>query len=105
MNTKITSLQLNRKAYVYVRQSTPTQILLHHESTERQYQLRQRAIDLGWAPTQVEVIDEDQGRSGQTATHRSGGERLIAEVGLRQVGVVLMLSPRAWRATMAIGTN
>jgi DNA invertase Pin-like site-specific DNA recombinase len=91
MSPKITSVQLNRKAYVYVRQSTPTQILLHHESTERQYQLRQRAIDLGWAPTQVEVIDEDQGRSGQTAAHRSGFQRLIAEVGLGQVGVVLML--------------
>src|SRR6266540_111126 len=68
MNSKITSVQLRRKAYVYVRQSSPTQILLHHESTERQYQLRQRAIDLGWTPTQVEVIDADQGRSGQTAT-------------------------------------
>jgi len=91
MNHKISSLQLSRKAYVYVRQSTPTQILLHHESTERQYQLRQRALDLGWAPTQVEVIDEDQGRSGQTATHRSGFQRLVADVGLGQVGVVLML--------------
>jgi DNA invertase Pin-like site-specific DNA recombinase len=91
MSTKITSLQLNRKAYVYVRQSTPTQILLHHESTERQYQLRQRALDLGWTPTQVEVIDEDQGRSGQTAMHRSGFQRLVADVGLGQVGVVLML--------------
>src|SRR6266542_903767 len=91
MNSKITSVQLRRKAYVYVRQSSPTQILLHHESTERQYQLRQRAIDLGWVPTQVEVIDEDQGRSGQTAAHRSGFQRLVAAVGLGQVGVVLML--------------
>jgi DNA invertase Pin-like site-specific DNA recombinase len=91
MSNKISRIHLTRKAYVYVRQSTPTQILLHHESTERQYQLRQRALDLGWAPTQVEVIDEDQGRSGQTAAHRSGFQRLVADVGLGQVGVVLML--------------
>ena len=91
MSSKISTAQLNRKAYVYVRQSTPTQILLHHESTERQYHLRQRALDLGWAPTQIEIIDEDQGRSGQTAAHRSGFQRLVAEVGLGQVGVVLML--------------
>src|SRR6266536_5373817 len=91
MSSKISNTQLTRKAYVYVRQSTPTQILLHHESTERQYHLRQRALDLGWAPTQIEIIDEDQGRSGQTAAHRSGFQRLVAEVGLGQVGVVLML--------------
>src|SRR6266508_5905879 len=91
MSSKISNTQLTRKAYVYVRQSTPTQILLHHESTERQYLLRQRALDLGWVPTQVEVIDEDQGRSGQTAAHRSGFQRLVAAVGLGQVGVVLML--------------
>src|SRR6266508_6474814 len=91
MSSKISNTQLTRKAYVYVRQSTPTQILLHHESTERQYQLRQRAIDLGWVPTEVEVIDEDQGRSGQAAAHRSGFQRLVAAVGLGQVGVVLML--------------
>src|SRR6266498_1946101 len=91
MSSKISNTQLTRKAYVYVRQSTPTQILLHHESTERQYHLRQRALDLGWAPTQIEIIDEDQGRSGQTAAPRSGFQRLVAEVGLGQVGVVLML--------------
>src|SRR6266487_1620931 len=91
MSSKISNTQLTRKACVYVRQSTPTQILLHHESTERQYHLHQRALDLGWAPTQIEIIDEDQGRSGQTAAHRSGFQRLVAEVGLGQVGVVLML--------------
>ena len=80
-----------RLAYVYVRQSTPLQVHQHQESTERQYRLRQRAVALGWPPTAVEVIDEDQGRSGGAAAHRPGFQRLVAEVGLGQVGLVLML--------------
>jgi hypothetical protein len=92
MNTvKIQSLHYERMAYVYVRQSTPWQVMEHRESTERQYHLRERAVQLGWPPTHVEVIDEDQGRSGSTATHRSGFQRLVTEVGLGKVGIVLML--------------
>jgi DNA invertase Pin-like site-specific DNA recombinase len=78
-------------AYVYVRQSTPLQVVEHRESTERQYHLRERAIDLGWPPNRVEIIDEDQGRSGSTATYRTGFQRLVSEVGLGKVGIVLML--------------
>ena len=92
MNTvKIQSLHYERTAYIYVRQSTPWQILENRESTERQYHLRERAIELGWPASHVEVIDEDQGRSGSTATHRSGFQRLVTEVGLGKVGIVLML--------------
>ena len=92
MNTgKIQSLHYERMAYVYVRQSTPWQVMENRESTERQYHLRERAVLLGWAPSHVEVIDEDQGRSGSTATHRSGFQRLVTEVGLGKVGIVLML--------------
>lgn len=80
-----------RLAYVYVRQSTPLQVRQHQESTERQYRLRERAVTLGWPPTAVAVIDEDQGRSGSAAAHRPGFQRLVAEVGLGHVGVVLML--------------
>jgi DNA invertase Pin-like site-specific DNA recombinase len=76
---------------VYVRQSTPGQVLENRESTERQYQLHARAIALGWSPTRVEIIDEDQGRSGSTAAHRTGFQRLVSEVGLGRVGLVLML--------------
>ena len=68
--TKIQSTHQERIAFVYVRQSTPLQVIENRESTERQYRLRDRAIELGWPPTQVEVIDEDQGRSGSTAAHR-----------------------------------
>src|SRR3989441_12323133 len=89
--TKIQNTHQERMAYVYVRQSTPIQVLENRESTERQYRLRDRAIELGWPPTQVEVIDEDQGRTGSAAAHRSGFQRLVSEVGLGKVGVVLML--------------
>jgi DNA invertase Pin-like site-specific DNA recombinase len=92
MNTgKMQSLHYERTAYVYVRQSTPWQVMENRESTERQYHLRERAVQLGWPASHVEVIDEDQGRSGSTATHRSGFQRLVTEVGLGKVGIVLML--------------
>jgi DNA invertase Pin-like site-specific DNA recombinase len=67
------------------------QVIENRESTERQYHLRERAIELGWPPSRVEVIDEDQGRSGSTAAHRTGFQRLAAEVVLGKVGIVLML--------------
>ena len=89
--TKIQSTHQERIAFVYVRQSTPLQVIENRESTERQYRLRDRAIELGWPPTQVEVIDEDQGRSGSTAAHRTGFQRLATEVSLGKVGIVLML--------------
>jgi DNA invertase Pin-like site-specific DNA recombinase len=88
---KIQSTHCERLAYVYVRQSTPWQVLEHRESTERQYHLRERALELGWPASRVDVIDEDQGRSGSTAAHRSGFQRLVTEVGLGKVGIVMML--------------
>jgi DNA invertase Pin-like site-specific DNA recombinase len=90
-STKIHSTHCERTAFVYVRQSTWLQVSENRESTERQYNLRERAIQLGWPESRVEVIDEDQGRSGSTATFRTGFQRLAAEVGLGKVGIVLML--------------
>jgi DNA invertase Pin-like site-specific DNA recombinase len=89
--SKIQSTHWERAAYVYVRQSTPLQVIEHRESTERQYHLQERAIELGWSPSRVEIIDEDQGLTGSSATHRSGFQRLVSEVGLGKVGIVLML--------------
>ena len=89
--TKIQSTHQERIAFVYVRQSTPLQVMENRESAEGQYRLRDRAIELGWPPSQVEVIDEDQGRSGSTAAHRTGFQRLATEVSLGKVGIVLML--------------
>jgi DNA invertase Pin-like site-specific DNA recombinase len=88
---KIHSTHCERIAFVYVRQSTWLQVLENRESTERQYNLRERAIELGWPASRVEVIDEDQGRSGSTTIYRTGFQRLAAEVGLGKVGIVLML--------------
>lgn len=88
---KIQSTHCERIAFVYVRQSTWLQVKENCESTERQYNLRERAIELGWPPSRVEVIDEDQGRSGSTAVYRTGFQRLAAEVVLGKVGIVLML--------------
>ena len=88
---KILSTHCERIAFVYVRQSTWLQVLENRESTERQYNLRERAIELGWPPSRVEVIDEDQGRSGSSAIYRTGFQRLAAEIGLGKVGIVLML--------------
>ena len=89
--TTIQPTHCDRLAYVYVRQSTPGQVLENRESTERQYHLQARAVALGWSPSRVEIIDEDQGRTGSTAAHRTGFQRLVSEVGLGRVGIVLML--------------
>src|SRR5262245_46197765 len=91
MSTKMHSTHLERKACVYVRHSTHTQIMQHHESTERQYNLRERAVALGWPATAIEVIDADQGQSGRSAEHRSGFQRLMTDVSMGTVGIVLML--------------
>jgi DNA invertase Pin-like site-specific DNA recombinase len=89
--SKIRDTHLNRLAMVYVRQSTPQQVLENRESRERQYALAQFAERLGWPAERVVVIDEDQGQSGKTATERSGFQHLMTEVSLNHVGIVLGL--------------
>jgi DNA invertase Pin-like site-specific DNA recombinase/predicted DNA-binding transcriptional regulator AlpA len=88
---KITDEHRRRRAVVYVRQSTPTQVERNHESRARQYALRERAVELGWPEAQVAVVDGDLGRSGSSAVGRLGFRELVAEVGLGQVGLVLAL--------------
>ncbi|MDH3602756.1 MAG: recombinase family protein [Candidatus Tectomicrobia bacterium] len=83
------SRHLERLAVVYVRQSTPQQVLNHQESTQLQYGLVHRAVALGWSEARVLVIDDDLGQSGATAEGRQGFQRLVAEVGLDHVGLVL----------------
>jgi DNA invertase Pin-like site-specific DNA recombinase len=75
---KIRGRHLERLAVVYVRQSTPRQVLENRESTELQYKLARRAVELGWRPKRVMVIDEDLGRSGSSASDRAGFRRLLA---------------------------
>jgi DNA invertase Pin-like site-specific DNA recombinase len=78
-------------ALVYVRQSSTQQIHDHPESRARQYGLAEHAVALGWPVSQVVVIDEDQGQSGQRADHRLGFQRLLTDVTLGRVGLVLGL--------------
>jgi len=88
---KLRPWHLDRAAIVYIRQSTPQQVLEHQESTARQYALGDRAIALGWPPSQVQVIDDDLGESGQSIEGRPGFQRLLAEVALDRVGLILGL--------------
>ena len=91
VSNKIRDWHLHRKAIVYIRQSTPQQVLEHRESADRQYSLVDRAKLLGWAQDRVEVIDEDQGHSGQTAAGRLGFQYLLAEIGLDHTGIIFGL--------------
>jgi DNA invertase Pin-like site-specific DNA recombinase len=88
-NDKIRAEHLRRAAFVYVRQSSLTQVRHHQESRRRQYDLQDHARGLGWS--QVIVIDEDLGKSGATAAGRPGFQRLVAEVSLGHAGAVVGL--------------
>ena len=88
---KIRPEHLRRQAVVYVRQSSQHQVRANRESSARQYALVERAKGLGWPVKSVEIIDEDQGRSGTSAVHREGFKKLLAEIGAGQVGVVMAL--------------
>jgi DNA invertase Pin-like site-specific DNA recombinase len=67
------------------------QVLENKESTQRQYQLRERALALGWRSEQIRVIDCDQGRSGASEAGRDGFQQLVAEVSLGNAGIVMGL--------------
>jgi len=86
---KLRAAHLDREAWVYVRQSTLTQVRQNTESLARQYELVERAAGLGWTADRIRVVDEDLGRSGAEATRRSGFQSLVAAVGLGKVGIVL----------------
>jgi DNA invertase Pin-like site-specific DNA recombinase len=109
MNAKITAQQLQRRAYVYVRQSTAMQVFQHRESTQRQYALADRAAALGWPADAIEVIDEDLGRSGATKDGRAGFARLVESVAHGEVGAVFAIevsrlarSSEDWQRLLAL---
>ncbi len=84
-----TTDQLAKMAYVYIRQSSLMQVTRHAESTEIQYSLVERAVQLGWPRERVEIIDEDLGKSGADAYARGGFQHLLAEISLARAGLVL----------------
>ena len=85
---KIAPRHRERRAYVYVRQSTPTQVRQNRTSQENQYALVERAQALGWPAERIQVIDDDLGQSGQDST-RKGFQALVSAVSLGQVGLIL----------------
>lgn len=88
---RVSAAHRAKLAYVYVRQSSLTQVRQNQESTELQYRLVDRAVGLGWPRERVQVIDEDLGKSGAESAERHGFQRLIAEIGLGNAGLVLSL--------------
>lgn len=89
--TQILKTHLERKAVIYIRQSSPLQVELHAESRRRQYGLVERAQRLGWHAGECVVIDDDLGLSGAQSYNRPGYQRLISMLALREVGIVLGL--------------
>jgi DNA invertase Pin-like site-specific DNA recombinase len=82
---------LSRKAVVYIRQSTPHQVVTNQESLRLQYALRQRAHELGWHEADIDVIDADLGISGASAAQRGGFKEMVGRVGLSEVGLILSI--------------
>src|SRR5437868_12892373 len=91
MNSKITDQHRSRPAYIYVRQSTSAQVLHHQESTERQYALREMAMELGWSESLIRTLDRDLGKTGTDMTRREDFKTLVADVSMGQVGAVFAL--------------
>jgi len=89
-SAKLQPRHLALQAIVYVRQSTQRQVLENKESTRRQYELAERARQIGWPLPQIQVIDDDLGMSGASSQHRTGFQRLVAAIGMGQVGMVLV---------------
>ena len=88
---KIKPHHLARNAVIYVRQSTPGQVMSNRESSDRQYALADQARELGWRPNQIDTIDTDQGVSGSFAGEREGFARLQDEIAHGRVGAVFGL--------------
>lgn len=85
----VTSRHLSRPAVIYIRQSTPHQVISNQESRRLQYALKQRALDLGWHEDHILIIDSDLGVSGSSAQDRDGFKDLAGRVSLGQVGIIL----------------
>lgn len=91
MTSKIQPHHLQKMAYVYLRQSTMAQVYHHQESTQRQYALKDRALELGWPADQIRVLDADLGLSGTQMSNRQDFKTVVADVSLEKVGAVLAL--------------
>ena len=86
MSDKIKPHHLDRKAMLYIRQSSTYQVNNNLESQKLQYAMQERLRQLGWRD--IDIVDDDLGRSAAGTVTRTGFERMVAEVCLGQVGAV-----------------
>jgi len=91
MSSKIADRHLSRQACIYIRQSTMGQVRFHQESTERQYALREKALQLGWSESLIRTLDRDLGKTGTEMARREDFKTLVADVSMGQVGAVFAL--------------
>lgn len=84
----ITTDHLNRRAVIYIRQSSPQQVISHQESLRLQYDLRQRAVACGWSESAIDLIDTDLGQTARTTQGRPGFAELVSRVTLGEVGII-----------------
>lgn len=103
--SKVESQHLARRAYVYVRQSTMAQVERNVESRERQYELVERAVSLGWRASEVVVIDADQGRSAKSVDGRDGFQGVAPRSGSVGSGSCLGSRSPGWRGATPTGTG
>lgn len=89
--TKIQAQHTTKLAYVYLRQSTMTQVRFNQESTQRQYALQHKAQQLGWPQHAIRILDGDLGMSGAQSNHREDFKMLVADVSMAKVGAVFAL--------------
>jgi DNA invertase Pin-like site-specific DNA recombinase len=85
----ITPIHLARKALIYIRQSTPQQVLTNQESLRLQYALRLKALELGWQTNDIEIIDSDLGQTAAVAQNREGFKEVVSRVTLGEIGILL----------------
>lgn len=91
MITKIQKHHTEKLAYVYIRQSTMGQVRYNQESTERQYALKEKAIEFGWENNKIKILDQDLGISGAQIAGREDFKILVADVSMNKVGAVFAL--------------
>jgi DNA invertase Pin-like site-specific DNA recombinase len=91
ITSKIADHHLSRAACIYIRQSTQGQVRFNQESTERQYNLKNKAQSFGWSPEKIRILDRDLGQSGARTTNREDFKTLVSDVAMGQVGAIFSL--------------
>jgi DNA invertase Pin-like site-specific DNA recombinase len=96
MNPKITEHHRSKPAYIYLRQSTPGQVRHHQESTERQYALREKALELGRSQSLIRTLDRELGKTGTEMGGREGFKTLVRMCRWVKWGRCLPWKSRGW---------